>query len=468
MKTLFFYLALLLALGLPACQDAIDLQPQQSIDAATALDSPEKVGSAVVGIYGRLTDANLYGTSLVLLPELMGGDNYLSYSTGVLPDLVQVATRRGLTSANTFAEATWRRAYQVINQANLVLGALPVVPNARQAAQYEGEARFLRALVYFELVRLYAPPYQAGATNAQAGVPLTLSGSLTLEQASAALPRASVADVYAQLLQDLSTAQAKLPTTNGVRATRYAALALLARVHLQQGNYSAARSAADEVIRRSGRSLASTVGAVFTTRNSVESLFELQLNEQNNATATGLSLADLYSSVPGYGTGEVEVIGSFAARYDLADARGTDSLPASATRQLIYLGDGRRPGTLHSLKWRTDDQNVPLFRLAEQYLIRAEADVRAGNTAAALADVNLLRQRSGAPVLGSITLADVLRERQLELAFEGFHLHDLKRTGTDIVTTGGTVVPIATPRLTLPIPQHDLNLNPLLTQNPGY
>jgi hypothetical protein len=113
------------------------------------------------------------------------------------------------------------------------------------------------------------------------------------------------------------------------------------------------------------------------------------------------------------------------------------------------------------------------------YLIRAEADVRAGNAGQALLDVNRIRERSGATPLGSVTLASVLRERQLELAFEGFRIHDLRRTAGIVIAaipaslgpppTAAVPAVLATdPRFILPIPQREINNNENLVQNEFY
>jgi len=462
-------LALTLSLGLAGCKDPLDIQPQQGIETSVALNTPEKVGGAVVGMYAKLDDPRLYGTDLILVPEIMAPEGYVRWD-GTFANYRQIATRSSFTSLNTTAAGIWQRAYEAINQSNLVLGALPVVTNRDLRDQYEGEARFVRGILYFELVKLYGKQYQPGGANTQLGVPITLNGVTTVEQATANLPRSTVAQVYAQVISDLTAAKDKLPEDNGTRADKYSAEAFLARVYLQQSNFTAARAAADDVINNSGRSLAGSVGAVFANRNGSETLFEIQQNDQNNAGTSNDGLATYFASDGGVGRGDVRILPAFSTQYEDSDARGTDSLSASATRKLIYLGDGARPGRLRSLKYRTYGQNIPVIRLAEMYLIRAEADVRAGNTSSALDDVNLIRQRSGATPLTTITLADVLQERRLELAFEGLHIYDLKRTNATIVPASGSTPAVTANSnlLTLPIPQHDINLNNLLVQNEGF
>lgn len=167
MKTIFFrsaaIAALGLTLGLGACDDKLDIDPLQAIDATTALNNEANVTSAVVGLYSSIGSSNLYGTNLILTPDLMAADGYVNFQ-GTFANYRQFARR--LTNAdNATASQIWQSAYQAINQANLVIDALPVVTTANLKTRYEGEARFIRALMYFELVRLYATQYTPGAAN---------------------------------------------------------------------------------------------------------------------------------------------------------------------------------------------------------------------------------------------------------------------------------------------------------------
>lgn len=477
MKTIFFrsatVLTLGLTLGLAACNKQLEIDPTQSVDATTALNSETKVGSAVVGLYAELDDPNLYGTNLILVPELMAADNYINFQ-GTFSNFRDISRR--LTKVdNSTAEGIWRRGYQAINQANLVLDALPAVATASLKAQYEGEARFIRGDMYFELVRLYAKQYNAATAASDLGVPINVTPVRTVEEANRRIARSTVAQVYAQAIDDVTKAIALLPKTNGTRATTFSAKALLARIYLQQSNFAAAGQQADDVIKNSGKSLAPTLQAVFTTRNSTESLFEIQQNDQNNAGSSNAGLGTHYASIGQFGRADVLVLPAFAKLFDPNDARGKDPL--------LYNSTGARavaaPNTaLRTGKYTTAGQNIPVIRLAEMYLIRAETSFRAGNAASALADLNRIRNRSGATplTLADLTpatgLATILRERQFELAFEGFRIHDLKRTGTDIVTSAGKVIPITSDILVLPIPKRETDLNdpanPVLVQNPGY
>ncbi|OGX82348.1 RagB/SusD family nutrient uptake outer membrane protein [Hymenobacter glacialis] len=467
-------LTLGLALVLTSCDKQLDIDPLQSVDAGTALNSEANVTSAVVGLYAQLGNSNLYGTNLILVPELLATvDTYIRFQ-GTFGNFRDIANRN-TRAENSTAETIWREAYQAINQTNLVIDALPVVQNAASKTRFEGEARFVRGTMYFELVRLYGKQYNAATAATDLGVPISLVPVRTVEEANRKIARSTVAQVYAQAIDDLTKAIALLPTTNGNRATRFTAKAMLARVYLQQNRFAEAGVQADEVIKTSGKSLAPTLEAVFRGRNGSETLLEIQQNDQNNAGTANSGLATHYASLGGVGRGDVLVLPAFAAQYGPNDARGKDPLLYNSTgaRRVSAPNVALRTG-----KYTTFGQNIPVIRLAEMYLIRAEAAFRAGDLTTALADLNRIRTRSGATplTLADLTpangLATILRERQLELAFEGFRIHDLKRTGTNLVTSNGTVILITDNRLVLPIPKRETDLNdpanPVLIQNPGY
>ena len=488
MKNLFIrsaaFCTLALALGLTSCDKQLNIDPLQSVDAATALNSETKVESAVVGLYAQLGNSNLYGTNLILVPELLATDNYIRFQ-GTFGNFREIAVRN-TRAENATAETVWREAYQAINQTNLVLDALPVVTTAASKAQFEGEARFVRSTMYFELVRLYAKQYNVATATTDLGVPINLLSVRTVEEASRRIARSTVAQVYALVIEDMTKAIALLPTANGNRATRFTAKAMLARVYLQQNRYAEAGVQADEVIRTGGRTLAATIESVFRGRNGTETLLEIQQNDQNNAGTANSGLATHYASLGGVGRGDVLVLPAFTSLYGTTDTRG-----AGTSTPLLYNSTGARRVTapavaLRTGKYTTFGQNIPVIRLAEMYLIRAEAAFRAVNSAAALRDLNVIRNRAGATPLTLVDLtatdglAIVLRERQLELAFEGFRIHDLRRTNGIVAparpatSTTPAVPPVlaSDDRLVLPIPKRETDLNTApntpLAQNPGY
>ncbi|MDQ4141375.1 MAG: RagB/SusD family nutrient uptake outer membrane protein, partial [Bacteroidota bacterium] len=407
-----------------------------------------------IGAYAKLDNGALYGTNFLLIPDLLASEGYIRW-LGTFQGYREVSLKT-LNDINTETVRTWNQAYSTINLVNNVLEALPVVTDPDKKNQLEGEALLIRGMLYFELVRLYGLPYEAGSANTQLGVPLVLTAAKSLEQASTQQARNTVAEVYQQVITDLTRAESLLPEDNGVRGDMYTAAGFLARVYLQQGDYANALAKADKVISSGVYQLTPNVVTPFRTKNSFESIFEIQQNDQSNAGTSNDGLTTFYASLGGIGRGDVQVEPDFAALYDTTDARFTD---------LIYEGTGLRAGRLRTCKFTAYADNIPIIRLAEMYLIRAEANFRLGSAVGATPteDINLIRARAGVKEYNKVTLDQIILERQLELAFEGFRIHDIKRLKG---TTGEYAY--NAPELVLPIPRRELDANPNLVQNEGY
>lgn len=461
MKKQLIYSLAVLTLSLAACDKKLEINPFQTIDATTALTSAQDVESAIIGAYAHLGNAAMYGTNFNLLAELQASEGYITWR-GTFAGYREVSVKTSLTNTNSEAERTWIRSYRAINTVNNVLEALPVVTEAADKSRLEGEARFVRGITLFELVRYYALPWGATANNSQPGVPIVLTATKTAEQASAKVARSTVAQVYVQVIDDLTKAIALLPADNGTRADKYAAQAFLARVYLQQSNYALVLSNANAIIVSDVYRLNPSVISAFRNRNTQESIFEIQQNDQNNAGNSNDGLTTFYASLPvngvSVGRGDVQVNNTFRDLYDANDAR---------RRELLYIGVKGGGARLYSGKWVDFGANIPVVRLAEMHLIRAECNFRLGSVtgAAPLADINAIRARAGAPALtaATLTLDNILRERQLELAFEGVRIHDLKR----LKLSTGTFAWNA-PKLLLPIPKREIDANEALTQNESY
>lgn len=466
MKRFISILSLVFGLGVTACDDRLNLNPQQSVDAATALASAQDIQSALVGAYGvsagflggGLADAELYGTNLNLLPELLASDNYIGWR-GTFQGYREVSSRQMLAT-NSEAQRTWITAYQVINIANSVLESLDKVTDAGQKQAFEGEAHFLRGIMYFELVRLFALPWGASAGNSQPGVPILLRATRTQEQAAETQARNTVAEVYTLVLDDLKKASTQLPEDNGLRADKYSALGFLSRVYLQQSDYANALATANQIIKSGNFRLNANVTTVFRSKNTAESIFEIQENTQNNPGTSNDGLTTFYASIPANGSavgrGDVQVLNAFVEQYDLTDARRT---------ALFYIGVKGGGTRYYTGKWTDFGTNIPVIRLSEILLTRAEANLRLGSAVGAspAEDLNAVRERAGLKPIANPTVEDVLRERQLELAFEGLRIHDLKRTRQSAGTFAWN-----DPKLVLPIPKREIDANNKLVQNQGY
>ncbi|HYE55609.1 MAG TPA: RagB/SusD family nutrient uptake outer membrane protein [Chitinophagaceae bacterium] len=449
-----YLILLLLVAGIQGCTKKLDLEPQQSIDANTALTTASDVEAAVIGTYSILAGGELYGTNLLMIPDLQASEDYVSWR-GTFQGQRQISLKN-MTRDNAEANRTWTAAYRAINMANIVLDAVDVVEDEDLRDQYEGEALFIRGIMHFELVRLFAKPWNATPQNDHLGVVIKTKPTFNEEPVDG---RATVKATYDQIIADLTAAAEKLPDTkDGIRADRYTALAFLARVYLQQSEYAKARDAANEVIESGEYELNDDITAIFERDYTPESIWEIEQDVQNNAGTSNDGMATFFASIPGIGRADVRIDAGFVASHDPGDLRA---------EEWYYVGTGARPGNLYSAKWTSFSQNLPVIRLAEMILIRAETNARLGTSVGATPqeDLDMIRNQDRlnlAPV--PATVDNILKERFYELAFEGLRIHDIKRL---MGSTGD--FDWDDDELVFPIPQREVDASGgVIKQNPGY
>jgi hypothetical protein len=442
-----------------ACKKALEVNPLQSIDAATAIQNDQDVNSLIVGGYAIMGGGSLYGTNLLMMPDLLGSNNVCTWQ-GTFQSPRQIA-RKTMTRDNADASLTWIAAYNAINTANITLNSLNVVKDANLKTQLEGEAYFIRGIMHFELVRLYALPWGATASNSHLGVVIKTKPTNNEAEAFEKIPRNTVKEVYDQVIADLTKAVTLLPPENEKRASSFAALAFLSRVYLQQGDYAGALATSNEVIESGLFKLNASVSAVFSNKNTAESIWEIQQNEQNNAGSANNGMATFYASLPGIGRADVRITKSFVdSNYHAVDLRASE---------WYYIGTGARPGNTYCSKWKSFSQNLPIIRIAEMYLTRAECNLYIGGAAVGASPVADLAQiknqvRTNTTVTAPPTLEEVRAERFIELAFEGQRIHDLRRLG---LPTGS--FDSNSDKLVFPIPQREVDATSgVIVQNPGY
>lgn len=426
------------------CSKPLDVAPTQSIDEKDALKSNSDVQVALVGSYATMGSADLYGGRVYVNTELLGNSNEISWA-GTFQGLTQIFNKT-IPIDNGFVTNTWLTGYRTINDVNNVLSALGVV-NANQKNRVEGEAKFIRGTVYFDLVRLFGKAWNDGTPGSNPGVPIILTPTRGITDESI-VARSSVMAVYDQVIRDLTDAEAKLPVSNGFFATRNAASAMLARVYLQKGDFANALQAANRVITSNRQSLNSTYAANFPfdpngpvqISNTREDIFMIQVN-----ATQGVNDFNTFFSLNG--RGDITITNNHLALYEPGDQR----------KNLFDIDV--------TTKFDNAYGNVHISRLAEMYLIRAESNFRLVSVVGAtpLEDVNRIRNRAGLPSLLVVTLADILKERRLELSFEGFILHDAKRLQNNV-----GALPFNSNRLVYPIPDREMRVNNKLVQNPGY
>lgn len=448
-----------MVLFLVGCSQELDIEPNDSVTEDKAVDSEEAIQSLLVGAYDRMADDDVYGGWIQMTSDLLG-TNYDITWNGTFSDPDDI-WQKVIASSNGQAEVTWTEAYETINITNIILANLSIVSDADEKNRIEGEAKFIRGAMYFELVRLYAKDWADGNPTSNLGVPLKLSPTdLNYTSEGNSIPRNTIAQVYTQVFSDLNSAESLLADLdgNGFYATTWAAKAMLARVYMQQRNYEAARIKANEVIESGEFSLVDRVDRAFNqATNSNEDIFSIQITAQDGENA----LQTFYASTSFNGRRDIRLRIEYEELFEADDQR---------LEYLIYFdASGRRL----SGKYKDQFANISIIRLAEMYLIRAEANLLAGGTQVGPNtpgdDLQVIRSRaktSDAPV--NPTLEDILLERKRELGFEGHFLHDIRRTESTISQVG--TFEWNSNLLVLPIPQREVDANPALKgqQNPGY
>ena len=445
MKNVKIYSILFLSLLiLGSCADELDLSPPQDIDNVFALSTDANVKTVLSGAYDALSDTDLFGGNTQRNSELLGADDELQFS-GTFGDPSDI-WRKEITVINGDVADLWLDGYRTINITNNILAALDVV-NEEDRSTVEAEARFIRGMMYLELVLFFGPSYSDGDPATNLGVPL-----VTKPNDVNPVDRATVSAVYDFVIEDLSFAAANLPADNGVYANSVAASALLSRAYLQQGDYASARDAADAALTEADGEygLAGSFSEAFNNQsNGIEDVFSIQVTTQDGSNNMQLFFASTFNG----GRGDVEILPKHLNLYEVGDERGS----------FFYTDEST--GDTRTAKWTDQFANVTFIRLAELYLTRAEANFREGTAVGATpaSDLNMIRNRAGLGDITTPTLADILNERKLELAFEGHRIHDIKR-----LQGSSDGFSFSAPELVFPIPDRERNINPGLQQNDGY
>lgn len=444
-----FALACLAAFLIVGC-DFLEIEPKQSISSDQALSSEQNVKAALNGAYNDLSDDDLYGGQYMMSPDLLADAGDVQW-VGTFAAPAEII-RKNIQTNNGFIETQWTEAYETINGANNVLSALDQIEDPQERDRVEGEARFIRGALYFELVRLFGQPWNAGDPASNPGVPIVTKPTRDITEDDN-VTRNSVQEVYDRVLTDLDSARVLLPESNGVSADTYVASAFLSRVYLMQGDYSNAAESANRVLQSGQFSLASTFAGAFNNVEDIpEYIFAIQISSQDGTNG----LNTYYAAQADGGRGDINILQQHLNRYASNDARGDFFYTDPAT------------GDIRTQKWQDDEAdgaNLPVVRLAEMYLTRAEGNLRAETSVGAdpVDDINAIRNRAGLDSVSTVTVDDVLRQRRLELSFEGNLLHDLKRTGRSVGNLSFNAED-----LVYPVPQRECDANPEITQNPGY
>ncbi len=435
-----------------SCKDILDTTPETTISDAAVISDEKSAVAALVGVYDGVQ--GYFG--ITQLAHNVIADNLVNSTApgNIIPTLVSSGTSAfDPTSGGGFSSV-----YVAINRANFVIkntkALSDVLITTANRKQVVGEAYFLRALAYFDLVRTYG------------GVPLILEPTTTASQYDG-VKRSTVAQTYARVLADLNSADSLLTETIvRNRANKFSVYALKARYYLYNENWDKAEEYATKVISNTtGFKLVKPYSTFYTTAKSTESIFELTFSssDKNPIYTYLLSAADGgrldYIAEPGF------------------VSQLLDSNKGGARKSLVKLLSS---GSYSVTEYGNQDGSSPLFvlRLAEQYLIRAEARVKKAtpDLVNAVADLNVIRSRSDVPAFvatGTTTTDDVLlaieNERRYELAYEGHRFSDIVRTGRAAAVFGALNSLYTDPgRWVFPIPYKEIVADPDLEQNPAY
>jgi hypothetical protein len=454
-----------------ACEDFLTQTPKLEQTNELTLSTFRGLTSAAVGAYSPLYSTDWYGRDFEVTADLKSGNAKISPITSG-----RFQTEYQWANVSTSTIDLWSRAYDLIARANNVINALPGFSEPGvtqdQLANLKGECLFLRALGYFDLVRFYAQQYSSGTDNP--GVPIVLVTEIG-EPA-----RNTVGEVYAQILADLSEAEGILSADNqhGATdpkgwATNNAVKALLARVYLYMENWQAAANYATEIINSGEYLLYDTTtyttwdnGGAWGTDAASEIIFEVY-GAEGNSSHGNWDVISYIMSPNGYGD-----IGASHDVYDLYEDNDV--------RKQLFTSVPEYPGALWSLKYpgkngNLREDNIPVLRLGEMYLIRAEALLNGAtiNGVQAVDDYNAIREPVGLDAATSVDLNNIYDERRRELCFEGHQLFDLARTKRSLTRTDydGSVnkdVPFPDFKWAMPIIQEELDANKNVIQNEGY
>ncbi|MEP6465480.1 MAG: RagB/SusD family nutrient uptake outer membrane protein [Parafilimonas sp.] len=461
MRNYKYFLPLLFFVACFACNKKLDVQPQNNV---TDIQTGDDVTALLFGGYSLLQNASGFGEQYIFIPDLLANTDQVLF-VGTFTDYKDLANKKQ-TKESAIASGIWENSYLLIQNMNTVLDKISLV-DADAQDEVSAEAKFMRGVAYYELVNFFAQPYSAGNTTANPGVPLVLQPTYLYDSTKNKPARASVEDVYKQIIADLTDAANGLPASaDNARATKFSAEAFLARTYLNMGDYTNAAAMANDVINSSNFTLTSTYNQAFNNpSNSTEDVFGIQQTAQSNAGTADNGIVTFYRyafDADGNnqgGRGDAQVDPKYFTHFDDAN-----DLRQSYTTQGSSISgvDGT-----YALKWLTFYRVVPVVRLAEMYLTRGEANLQKGGSPAGgvmpLDDINKIRERANAADLLSVDDDDFVAERFREMGFEGDRLWTLKRLKLDVGKYHYNDA-----KLVLPIPQREIDVNSNLTQNPGY
>lgn len=457
-------IAIIMVCSLLSCEDFLEIEaPDHKMISKVVFTNDETAISAMAGIYNQLFRASFSngGSASVTVLSGLSGDNISPIRTTNLPFLE--FERHEILPGNFRNFKLWSSAYNIIYMTNSLIEGVENSETITEEVRHQlvAEARVVRAFTYFYLVNLYGD------------VPLILT---TDYRKNSIAKRDRVEEVYSQILEDLETALRYLdesyPNGERTRINRYTATALLARVHLYLQDWEQAEKFSGEVINQDGTyELLEDLDLIFLA-NSKEAIWQLS-PKGRGSISTHTNEGSVFIIHPFL---------SFLSHLKLIDGF-PDIFEQDDKRRTSWIGFHSRMQSYFPFKYKINNSTDEIseysmvLRLAEQYLIRAEARAMQGNLAGAIADLDKIRGRAGLELLSDTNpgiskeklLNSILEERRRELFSEwGHRWLDLKRTGRADEVFGNNNPLWQDSDVLYPIPEDERMKNPNLTQNTGY
>ncbi|WP_345075415.1 RagB/SusD family nutrient uptake outer membrane protein [Flavivirga amylovorans] len=445
-----------------SCEDFVEIDaPRNEIVRETAIVDDETAIAAVSGIYSKMMSGSSFNLPTGGLERLMGlySDEFLSAS---IDENIFEYVESNLIASNNNSGGFWGTSFEVLLNINSLIEILQDNENVTQGTKNQiiGEAKFLRAFYHFYLTNLYGP------------IPIVTSSNVELNNT---ISRSSEEAVYNQITLDLTEALELMANNfdfisgKRIRPNRDAAIALLARVYLYAGDWQKAEDNATLLINNNLYNLESDLNNTFLATSN-EAIWQLQPVLPDMLVPQAKFL--LLTTAP---TGNnIFFRETFHDEFEINDQRFTNwvGLFSDVTTGADYYFSFKYKNNANVTN--TTQEYLIMFRLAEQYLIRAEARAQLGDISGSQSDLNVIRGRASLNDTSAVTandlLDDIFQERQLELFAEwGHRWFDMKRTGRADEILSPLKTTWKSTNIILPIPEIEITNNPnLLPQNSGY
>lgn len=448
--------------------DLLDVNPEAQKVSSQFYTNSAEIEQGITSVYGSLQYTGQYQLGMPALGELPSDNTYDevpandAFTYGEL-DFFTIQPN------NTLIASTWKDNYIGIQQANIILTRIDKIPDMTDALKSTriGEMKFLRALMYFNLVRTFGD------------VPLVLKETTNVNDYFGQ-PRTPVAEVYAAIETDLKDAINLLPNTTAQkgRVTKGAALGILGKVLLTEKKYAESLTYLSQ-IEGLGYQLLTDVSKIFdvANENNAEIIFDVQFASGLNGNSEGSSAFQMFSP-----SGSV----SGAKGHNLPTKEVYNFYSTGDTRRSAYIGLTSNGIPFSKKLVKTSNtiadggSNFVVLRLADVFLMMAECFAEQNNTVNANLYLNKIKTRAGIATVNlptkDLLLNEIDRERRLEFVGEGHRWFDLIRTGKAISVMnthfannqGYSTAQIKAHHLLMPVPQGQINTDPALKQNPGY